>query len=84
MLVSNMQTHYEGLGGEAVVRRLVNQFYDLMDAEPGTTTYAKRTWDLSGSRQKLYIFSLAGWAARPCIRRLMATHATRTAFAVSD
>ena len=65
MLVSNMQTHYEGLGGEAVVRRLVNRFYDLMDAEPEYYDIRKlHPQDLSGSRQKLFMF-LSGWMGGP-------------------
>ncbi len=65
MLVSNMQTHYEGLGGEAGVRRLVNRFYDLMDAEPEYYDIRKlHPQDLSGSRQKLFMF-LSGWMGGP-------------------
>lgn len=65
MLVSNMQTHYEGLGGEEVVRRLVERFYDLMDAEPEYYGIRKlHPQDLSGSRQKLFMF-LSGWMDGP-------------------
>ena len=65
MLVSNRQTHYEQLGGEAVVHRLVQQFYDLMDAEPEYYGIRKlHPQDLSGSRQKLFMF-LSGWMGGP-------------------
>ena len=65
MLVSNMQTHYERLGGETVVRRLVDRFYDLMDTEPECYGIRKlHPQDLSGSRQKLFMF-LSGWMGGP-------------------
>ena len=65
MLVSNRRTHYEQLGGEAVVRRLVQQFYDLMDAEPEYYGIRKlHPQELSGSRQKLFMF-LSGWMGGP-------------------
>ena len=56
---------YEALGGEAVVRQLVDRFYDLMDTLPE----AKGIRDLhperlSGSREKLFMF-LSGWLGGP-------------------
>ncbi len=56
---------YEALGGEAVVRKLVDRFYDLMDSLPE----AKGIRDLhperlSGSREKLFMF-LSGWLGGP-------------------
>jgi hemoglobin len=56
---------YEALGGEAVVRKLVDRFYDLMDTLPE----AKGVRDLhperlSGSREKLFMF-LSGWLGGP-------------------
>ncbi len=56
---------YEALGGEAVVRQLVDRFYDLMDTLPE----AKGVRDLhperlSGSREKLFMF-LSGWLGGP-------------------
>lgn len=65
MLISNIQTHYECLGGETVVRRLVDRFYDLMDTEPECYGIRKlHPQDLSGSRQKLFMF-LSGWMGGP-------------------
>ena len=56
---------YEAIGGELVVRQLVDRFYDLMDALPE----AKGIRDLhperlSGSREKLFMF-LSGWLGGP-------------------
>ena len=60
-----MQTHYERLGGEAAVRDLVDRFYDLMDGEPKYYGIRKlHPQDLSGSRQKLFMF-LSGWLGGP-------------------
>lgn len=60
-----MQTHYERLGGEAVVRNLVDRFYDLMDSVPEYYGIRKlHPQDLSGSRQKLFMF-LSGWLGGP-------------------
>jgi hemoglobin len=59
------QTHYERLGGEATVRKLVDRFYDHMDELPETYGIRKlHAEDLSGSRQKLYDF-LTGWMGGP-------------------
>ena len=56
---------YEAMGGEVVVRQLVDRFYDLMDTLPE----AKGVRDLhperlSGSREKLFMF-LSGWLGGP-------------------
>jgi len=60
-----MQTHYERLGGEAVVRNLVDRFYDLMDQQPEYYGIRKlHPQELSGSRQKLFMF-LSGWLGGP-------------------
>jgi len=60
-----MQTHYERIGGEEVVRRLVDRFYDLMDSKPEVTgirdLHAK---NLKASREKLFLF-LSGWLGGP-------------------
>ena len=58
---------YERLGGEQAVRKLVDRFYELMDALPE----AKRIRgfhpeDLSGSRDKLFKF-LSGWLGGPSL-----------------
>lgn len=56
---------YEILGGEAVLRSLIERFYDLMDSEPeyhGIRTL--HPGDLAGSREKLFMF-LSGWLGGP-------------------
>ena len=61
----NMQTHYERIGGEEGVRRLVDRFYDLMDQQQDfggiRDLHAK---NLKGSRDKLFLF-LSGWLGGP-------------------
>lgn len=64
-LQSSIQTHYERIGGEAEVRRLVDRFYDHMDELPEAWDIRKlHPQDLSGSRQKLFDF-LCGWMGGP-------------------
>lgn len=61
----NTPTHYERIGGEARVRELVDQFYDLMDLEPEFATIrALHPVSLDGSRDKLFWF-LSGWMGGP-------------------
>jgi hemoglobin len=56
---------YERLGGEAVVRALVDRFYDLMDLEPHYAELRALHPDtLDGSRDKLFWF-LCGWLGGP-------------------
>jgi hemoglobin len=56
-------TPYEALGGDHVVRALVECFYDLIEAEsPDLRAMLPR--DTSTSRQKLYEF-LSGWLGGP-------------------
>ena len=56
---------YELIGGEAAVRRLVARFYDLMDEAPEYFVIRKlHPQDLSGSRDKLFMF-LSGWLGGP-------------------
>ena len=60
-----MENHYERIGGEAKVRQLVDRFYDLMDEDPDYYGIRKlHPQDLSGSRQKLFMF-LSGWMGGP-------------------
>src|SRR5688500_13262172 len=60
-------THYDLLGGDAGVRRLVDRFYDLMDTAPeAATVRALHAASLKASREKLYIF-LTGWTGGPPI-----------------
>lgn len=56
---------YDLLGGADGVRRLVDRFYDLMDAQPAYAGIrALHPADLAGSREKLYLF-LCGWLGGP-------------------
>jgi hemoglobin len=56
---------YEWMGGEVVMRRLVDRFYDLMDEDPDYYGVRKlHPQDLSSSRQKLFMF-LSGWTGGP-------------------
>lgn len=56
---------YELIGGDAKVRELVDQFYDLMDLEPAFAGIrALHPTTLEGSRDKLYWF-LSGWTGGP-------------------
>lgn len=58
-------TVYERIGGEAVIRQLVDRFYDVMDMEPlAAGIRALHPADLSGSRDKLFWF-LVGWMGGP-------------------
>jgi hemoglobin len=57
------QTPHEAIGGDDGVRRLVEAFYDTIEAEsPGIRAMLPR--DTSTSRQKLYEF-LSGWLGGP-------------------
>ena len=59
------ETLFDDLGGAAVMRRLVDRFYDLMDERPEATTIrALHPADLSESREKLYMF-LTGYLGGP-------------------
>ena len=58
-------TPFEGLGGEAPVRALVDRFYDLMDLEPGYAELrATHGSTLGDARDKLFWF-LCGWLGGP-------------------
>ncbi len=60
-----MATHYEQIGGEAGVQRLVERFYDLMDQRADVTDLrAMHAKSLKGSREKLFLF-LSGWLGGP-------------------
>jgi hemoglobin len=59
------QTLYDLIGGDAIVRDLVDRFYDLMDLEPDFAVLrAMHPPSLDGSRDKLYHF-LSGWTGGP-------------------
>lgn len=58
-------THYDLLGGEAGIRRLVDRFYDLMDTSPeAANVRALHAASLKRSREKLYLY-LTGWTGGP-------------------
>ena len=60
-----METLYEVLGGEAVIRRLVDAFYDAMESDPAAVEIrAMHPTNLSSSRDKLFWF-LSGWSGGP-------------------
>lgn len=59
------KTIYEQIGGESVVRKLVDRFYDLMDASPEAEGIRKlHPESLEHSREKLFMF-LSGWMGGP-------------------
>ncbi len=59
------QTIYEQIGGETVIRKLVDRFYDLMDSQPEAAGIrALHPEDLTESRNKLFWF-LVGWSGGP-------------------
>ena len=56
---------YDRIGGEPAVRRLVDTFYDLMDAQPEARGLrALHPPSLDSSRDKLHWF-LVGWTGGP-------------------
>lgn len=56
---------YELIGGEPVLRRLVERFYELMDTEPQAAGIrAIHRPDLSEAKEKLFLF-LSGWLGGP-------------------
>lgn len=60
-----METHYEKIGGEETIRRLVDRFYDLMDEDPDYYAIRKlHPQDLQVARDKLFMF-LSGWTGGP-------------------
>lgn len=60
-----MESHYQRIGGEEQVRRLVDRFYDHMDELPEAWDIRKLHGEsLDNSRQKLFDF-LSGWMGGP-------------------
>jgi hemoglobin len=58
-------TPYDLIGGEAVVRRLADRFYEIMDSDPGASRIrAMHERDLAPIRQLLFEF-LSGWLGGP-------------------
>ncbi len=63
--MSEQQTPYEMLGGEAGVRALVDRFYDHMDRlQEAATVRGLHARSLKASREKLFLF-LSGWLGGP-------------------
>ena len=59
------QTIFQQIGGEEVVRRLIDRFYDLMDTQPEAAGIRKlHPENLEHSREKLFMF-LVGWMGGP-------------------
>ena len=57
--------HYQRIGGEKIVRQLVQRFYQLMDELPEAYEVRKmHAPDLSQAEEKLYMF-LTGWMGGP-------------------
>ena len=64
-MTSEPTTLFAVLGGEAGIRRLVDRFYDVMDAAPeGAGIRALHPADLDDAREKLWLF-LVGWSGGP-------------------
>ncbi len=58
-------TPYDLIGGEAMVRRLADRFYEIMDTDPGAARIrAMHAKDLAQIRQLLFEF-LSGWLGGP-------------------
>lgn len=58
-------SHFDQMGGEPGVRRLVDRFYDLMDTDPEAAGIrALHPPTLDRSREKLRLF-LTGWLGGP-------------------
>jgi hemoglobin len=59
------QTPYEMIGGDVMVRRIVERFYDIMDQSPEAARIrAMHASDLAPMRQRLFEF-LSGWLGGP-------------------
>ena len=60
-------TPYQLLGGESVLRRLVERFYQIMDSDPRAKTIRDiHAPDLGHARDKLFMF-LSGWLGGPSL-----------------
>lgn len=63
----HLSESYKLMGGEVVLRRLVEYFYDLMDEDPDYFGIRKlHPQKLSSSRRKLFMF-LSGWTGGPSL-----------------
>jgi len=57
-------TPYQTIGGEAGLHKLVDRFYELMDALPQAATIRAMHENLPGANRKLFMF-LSGWLGGP-------------------
>lgn len=58
-------SHYDRIGGEALVRQLVRRFYEIMDELPETYGIRKmHAENLASAEDKLFKF-LSGWLGGP-------------------
>lgn len=65
MALNPERTPYESIGGEPVVRALVERFYDLMELDPAYERLrAVHGSSLESAREKLFLF-LSGWLGGP-------------------
>jgi hemoglobin len=63
--MENNATTYEKIGGDVVIGKICDRFYELMDTVPQFQGIrVMHPADLSGSRDKLYMF-LSGWMGGP-------------------
>ncbi|WII72368.1 group II truncated hemoglobin [Bdellovibrio sp. 22V] len=61
------KTPYELLGGEAVLRKLTQRFYEVMDTLPEVKPLRDmHPGNLQGSEEKLFMF-LSGWLGGPSL-----------------
>ena len=64
-MIDSEHSLYELLGGETGVRKLIDRFYDLMDASPEAAQIRSiHPKSLKQSREKLFMF-LSGWSGGP-------------------
>lgn len=64
-MAEELTSFYDELGGEEVVRQLVDRFYDYMDELPEAADIrALHAKSLKASREKLFLF-LSGWLGGP-------------------
>lgn len=65
--MSEIETHYERIGGEQAVRKLCKKFYDVMSDTPQTQLVrAMHPENIGISEEKLYLF-LTGWLGGPSL-----------------
>ena len=65
--VAPRPTPYQIIGGEEMVRRIANRFYDIMDSAPEAAGIrAMHGRDLTAVRERLFEF-LSGWLGGPAL-----------------